>query len=144
LYEQIILDLDDYEKKNNAGKIGLIHGDTVLTNIIFNQFEKVKLIDMRGYIDGQLSIFGDIFYDWAKLYQSLIGYDEILNGKFISKNYKDNIISHFKTYFIKLHGKNNFKNLKLLTKSLLFSLIPLHNNHNCLKFYELITSEYLN
>jgi hypothetical protein len=34
---------------------------------------------MRGKIGDTLTIYGDAFYDWAKLYQSLIGYDKILD-----------------------------------------------------------------
>jgi len=35
-------------------------------------------------------------------------------------------------------------NLKIITKSLIFTLIPLHNNEKCIKYYNLLFSEYLN
>ena len=54
---------------------------------------------MRGKINNELTILGDELYDWAKIYQSLIGYDEILIDKFISKSYKDKIINHFISSF---------------------------------------------
>ena len=58
---------------------------------VINTYEKIKFIDMRGTLNGILSIYGDWLYDWAKLYQSLIGYDIILNNKTISNNYQVNI-----------------------------------------------------
>ena len=44
---------------------------------------------MRGKIANKATILGDKFYDYAKLYQSLIGYDFILNDKSISFSYID-------------------------------------------------------
>ena len=54
--------------KNDKGQKSVIHGDTVMTNIIINNFGKIKLIDMRGQIGDILTIYGDRFYDYAKLY----------------------------------------------------------------------------
>ena len=90
-------------------------------------------------IGNNLTILGDSLYDWAKLYQSLIGYDEILQNKIINKNYKNQMINKFRSYFIELFSEEDFNNLKLITNSLLFTLIPLHNNEKCLKYYNLIT-----
>ena len=72
-----------------------------------------------------------------------IGYDEILMKKTINMNYKKNIIEYFKKYFINKYSSNDFENLKLITKSLLFTLIPLHNNDKCSDYYNLIFSDYL-
>ena len=33
---------------------------------------------MRGRLDNINTILGDSFYDYAKIFQSLVGYDEIL------------------------------------------------------------------
>ena len=38
---------------------------------------------MRGKVGDKLTIYGDWLYDWAKIYQSIIGYDEILLSKII-------------------------------------------------------------
>ena len=77
IYQELI---DSFKLYKNA-KISIIHGDPVLTNILFNNFGKIKFIDMRGNLGEKKTILGDSFYDWAKLYQSLIGYDEILLEK---------------------------------------------------------------
>jgi capsule biosynthesis phosphatase len=142
IYESILVKLQYYEK-NNLGKKKVIHGDPVFTNIIINNYGKIKFIDMRGKLGDKLTIYGDWLYDWAKIYQSIIGYDEILLSKIIDTNYKENIISIFKNYFIDKFSEKDFDNLKIITKSLLFTLIPLHNNEKCIKYYKLLFSEYL-
>jgi len=142
IYESLLVKLQYYEK-NNLGKKKVIHGDPVFTNIIINTYGKIKFIDMRGKVGDKLTIYGDWLYDWAKIYQSIIGYDEILLSKIIDSNYKENIIYIFKKYFIDKFSEKDFDNLKIITKSLLFTLIPLHNNEKCIKYYKLLFSEYL-
>ena len=117
-----------------------IHGDTVFTNILVNQYDKIKFIDMRGQQGQQLTIVGDWLYDWAKMYQSLIGYDEILLEKEIKNSYKSLMIKHFQDTFIKWYSESDFENLQLITNSLLFTLIPLHHNDKCYQYYNLIKS----
>ena len=136
-YHPLFNDLMKYEH-NNYGKCVVIHGDAVMTNIIINNIGKIKFIDMRGKIGDELSIYGDFLYDWAKLYQSLIGYDHILNGKNGSPIYKLNMTHVFKEYFINLYSETYFTILKTIVKSLLFSLIPLHDNDLCFKYYALL------
>jgi len=140
MYESILVKLQDYEK-NNKGIKKIIHGDPVFTNIIINEYGKIKFIDMRGKVGDKLTICGDWLYDWAKIYQSIIGYDEILLSKFIDTNYKENMIDIFKKYFINKYSGEDFENLKIITKSLIFTLIPLHNNKKCIKYYNLLFSD---
>lgn len=45
---------------------------------------------------------------------------------------------YFETYFQELYTRADFENLKIITKSLLFTLIPLHDNEKCTLYYELI------
>lgn len=137
IYQDLKKKLDFYEN-NNKGKLSVIHGDPVMTNIIVNNYEKIKFIDMRGKLDNKLTIYGDWLYDWAKIYQSLIGYDKILLNKNISEEYEKDIILTFENYFINHFSKEYFDDLKLITKSLLFTLIPLHDNDKCYKYYQLI------
>ena len=49
---------------------------------------------MRGLLGNTSTIYGDSLYDWGKLYQSLIGYDCILQNKIVSEKYKNDMI-HF-------------------------------------------------
>ncbi len=137
VYQQLYNSLENYSNKKLGIKT-VIHGDPVFTNIFINQYEKIKFIDMRGKQGENLSIYGDWIYDWSKIYQSLIGYDEILLSKNISSQYKINMINIFKNYFLTKYDSNDFENLKIITKTLLFTLIPLHNNEKCIKYYNLI------
>jgi len=136
IYEIILNKLIEYENLNKGNK-SVIHGDFVFSNILFTN-ENIKLIDMRGKIDDQLTVFGDKFYDYAKLYQSLIGYDFILNNKSISFSYIELYIKTFESKFINMYGKEQLEYLKFLTASLLFTLIPLHNDYKCDDYYNLI------
>ena len=77
--------IDTLEIKRGIKKV--IHGDPVFTNILINQFGKIKLLDMRGKQGDEITIYGDWLYDWAKIYQSIIGYDEILLSKFIDDSF---------------------------------------------------------
>ena len=139
IFEELNNFFIEYEK-NNLGKKCVIHGDTVFTNIIINKYNKTKFIDMRGKCGDKLSIYGDWLYDWAKLYQSLIGYDKILMNKQISIEYEKQMINGFENYFIELFSNEDLENLKIITKSLLFSLIPLHNNNKCYDYFNLINT----
>lgn len=137
IYNKIYSKLAEYEK-NNKGIKTVIHGDAVMTNILINKYGKIKFIDMRGIIGDKLSICGDCMYDWAKLYQSLIGYDSILQNKTINTHYKNKLIKIFENQFVENHSQEYIEYLKYITASLLFSLIPLHNNDKCIEYYKLI------
>jgi capsule biosynthesis phosphatase len=138
IYNYLITYFENYEN-NNLGKNGIIHGDAVFSNCLFNNIDNnYKLIDMRGKLDNTLSIYGDIFYDYGKIYQSLIGYDEILIDKYVSNDYKNNLINIFNNYITNKYGEQYIKIIKNITNSLLFSLIPLHNNIKCNQYYKLI------
>jgi capsule biosynthesis phosphatase len=142
MYIYLYTKLEKYEQENK-GKITVIHGDPVFTNILLDQYNTIKFIDMRGKLGNDTTIYGDWIYDWAKIYQSLIGYDEILDDVDLDLTYKNTMIDFFKQEFIKIYSTNDFENLKLITKSLLFTLIPLHNNDKCYKYYDLINSSLL-
>jgi capsule biosynthesis phosphatase len=137
LKNELIQFLDKYESEKR-GIAGLIHGDPVLTNILIDSKDCIKFIDMRGKLGSELSIYGDLFYDWAKLYQSIIGYDYILMDKDL--NY-DNINKNkliFEDFIINKFGEDKLDNIKQITKSLILTLIPIHNNYRCQMFYNLI------
>ena len=95
---------------------------------------------MRGKLGDTLTIYGDWLYDWSKIYQSLMGYDEILLEKKLSKKYKELCIHWFSEFFINNYSEEDFNNLKFITQSLLFTLIPLHNNDKCIHYFELINN----
>lgn len=54
----------------------LLHGDCTFSNIMLRHDTDPVLIDPRGYF-GDTELFGDVAYDWVKLYYSLISnYDQ--------------------------------------------------------------------
>ena len=109
--------------KNISGNLCIIHGDLVFSNIILTKNENIRFIDVKGFQGSELNIFGDPYYDFSKIYQSLIGYDEILLDKKIKQSYKNELIKHFESHF----SNEEINKIKKITKSLLVSLIPLHN-----------------
>jgi capsule biosynthesis phosphatase len=137
IYNKLIEYFDNYEN-NNKGIFGIIHGDPVFSNCIIDDNNNFKLIDMRGIIDDKLTIYGDILYDYAKVYQSLIGYDEILFDKIVSNNYKTILLNIFNKFITEKIGFEYLEIIKMICNSLLFTLIPLHKNEKCILFYNLI------
>ena len=61
IYEKLIEKLKLYESQQ-LGRKKVIHGDPVLTNILINQFGKIKLIDMRGKQGNKLTNLLHRFY----------------------------------------------------------------------------------
>ncbi len=57
-----------------------IHGDCTLTNTMIDKNNNIYFIDARGYF-GKQAVIGDIRYDWAKLYYSMIGNFDRFNIK---------------------------------------------------------------
>ena len=64
--------LEKYVKDNllNIEHYGIIHGDPQLTNTMVDEHNNIFYIDPRGYF-GKSKVFGDVRYDWAKLYFSI-------------------------------------------------------------------------
>lgn len=59
-----------------------IHGDCTFSNMILRENGEPVLIDPRGYF-GYTELFGDVRYDWAKMYYSIMGnYDRFNLGDF--------------------------------------------------------------
>ena len=78
---------------------------------------------MRGKQGDETTLYGDIYYDLAKIYQSLIGYDNILNNIEIDDEYRRELV----TYFENIINKEVLDKIKLITASLLISMLPLHD-----------------
>ena len=58
----------------------IVHGDCWFANIILTPANELRLIDMRGLVGSRLTLNGDPVYDYAKLLQSVLGFDEIVFG----------------------------------------------------------------
>jgi hypothetical protein len=101
--------------------VDFIHGDFWFSNIIIDYDGQLKAIDMRGQVNGILTLSGDPMYDYAKLYQSILGYDCILNNIELPKNniqLKDYFEAKIKDLGISL------KSLKIVTFALVLGTLP--------------------
>lgn len=73
----------DLEKKLECltcDKFSFIHGDCTFSNLMLREDGSPVLIDPRGYF-GFTELYGDIRYDWAKLYYSIVGNYDRFNLK---------------------------------------------------------------
>ena len=62
--------------KYNCKNFAFIHGDCTFSNLMVRENDRPVLIDPRGYF-GFSELYGDVRYDWAKLYYSIVGnYDQ--------------------------------------------------------------------
>ncbi|HEB9312600.1 TPA: capsular biosynthesis protein [Campylobacter coli] len=73
------LDINILKKQD----IALIHGDFCFSNIMYDfRSKNIKTFDPRGMdFDDNITVYGDICYDYAKLVHSVLGlYDFIISG----------------------------------------------------------------
>ena len=106
-----------------------IHGDFWFSNILLQyEDDAYRLIDMKGQVDGILTMSGDIYYDYGKMFQSLLGYDLVLNGgggENIQDIIDDPYIQYMRDYFIAKCAERglNIPFLWAVTRSLIFGNI---------------------
>jgi len=124
VYSNVIKEL---EKNYNPKLVGLIHGDFWFSNIILEYTDNYKCIDMRGQVDGVLTLNGDMYYDYGKLFQSILGYDFVLNNIDIDHKYT----SSMKEYFLDKCKEKQLDAvyLKAVTKSLIFGTFHSISNY---------------
>jgi hypothetical protein len=58
---------------------------------------------MRGEVDGVLTLGGDPLYDYAKIYQSLRGYDALLYGHKYNSEYAETLIGVFRQNLLNIN-----------------------------------------
>lgn len=115
----------------NCDEFRLIHGDCTFSNMMLRNDEEPVLIDPRGYF-GYTKMCGDVAYDWAKLYYSIVGnYDQFNRKKFkLSINEEDveldiesNGFEDVEDYFFELVGDEVSKrDIKLIHAVIWLSL----------------------
>lgn len=135
-FDKLKNSLKDYEKKS-LGKIGVIHGDPVLSNIIKKNNDDLIFLDPRGSLGNNFTIFGDTNYDFAKVYQSLSGYENIILDKKIDNNYLEDLRNHFENLLISRKNPIKPNTIKVLASSLYFSLTKFHDKKYTNKFFEI-------
>lgn len=101
----------------------LIHGDCTFSNMMLRHDTEPVLIDPRGYF-GQVQFYGDVAYDWVKLYYSLLSnYDRFnlkrfsleIGDKDVSLEIESNGWENLEEYFFELlDGEVTKRQMKLL------------------------------
>lgn len=133
-YRNIFYDVELLQNKVENGypsKFNIIHGDPTFSNMLYDYVnKKIYLIDPRGYF-GQSKLYGDVDYDWAKVYYSLVGnYDQFNRKKFtLIVNKKDveleilpNNWADMEEEFFDLLGGVSKKKIKILHAIIWLSL----------------------
>ncbi len=72
-----------------------IHGDLWFSNILLTFDNKIKFIDMKGICWKTHTTGGDALYDYAKLYQSFLGYDAVLQGEYEESSYHADMRTYY-------------------------------------------------
>jgi len=110
--------IEEFNQNLNYKIVPIIHGDFWFSNIIMEYNDEIKLLDMKGQVYNYLTLNGDMYYDYGKMYQSILGYDLIINNCNINKEY----LKFLENYFLEKCNKINLdiKYLKCVTKSLIF------------------------
>lgn len=121
--------------------LSVLHGDFCFSNILYDfRTNRIKVIDPRGItLSGDISIYGDVRYDVAKLSHSILGlYDWILagyynvsiNGNSIHFSIAESVTRvNIQEFFIeraKEHFKLDVSSLYAMQIQLFLSMLPLH------------------
>lgn len=138
------------------------HGDLCLSNMFYDvNANQLVLIDPRGIdFTGQINPFGNIIYDQAKLYHSIVGqYDAIIAGLYsldtsTPHDYTFNLIDIDRSKHIAFYRKEIQSIERILLKiniHLFLSMIPLHSDSkdrqnaflaNSLRLFKMYRHEY--
>ncbi|MBU1016921.1 aminoglycoside phosphotransferase family protein [Patescibacteria group bacterium] len=129
------------EKRLLNTRFAFIHGDMTMSNVVVSSDKKLYLIDPRGCF-GNTDFYGDVRYDIAKIYYSIVGnFDSLNNGKFTYKKEAGTTSSH--SYSITDNGLSGYSKsiiekfgeqhdvIKYIHATIWLSLIPhVANNLN--------------
>lgn len=141
LYTELMHYFTEYEQQKSGVSSKIIHGDPVFTNIIVSKHDRNYFIDPRGKLGDKCTTSGDQLYDYAKVYQSMLGYDEILLQKTVRPTYRDSLMRTFEAYIYEHFDRETLQKIKMITKALLFTLLPLHEQDGRIsKYYTLSQS----
>ena len=122
IYDNLISGLEDYCNRIDKSICSVIHGDFWFSNILISYKDEYKFIDMKGIICERESLSGDRVYDYAKILQSLIGFDSILYDKEIDESYNKIFIEYFKKWISENDKDVLFLDIELICKVLIFGV----------------------
>ena len=117
---ECIAKLHAYIQKGGIEIVDYIHGDFWFSNMIIDFRGKLKVIDMKGKVYTTYTTGGDKMYDYAKVYQSVLGYDCVLNDVPMPSQ-ADALRLYFEAKVIK--NKICLEDLKTVTLSLVMGTL---------------------
>lgn len=103
-----------------------VHGDPVFTNIFWDETAQHAIfIDPCGVQNDVPMIAGDALYDYAKVLQSLGGYDEVLAERTVTFGYKAPLLRVFWDFVDKVvAGRRD--DIQRIRDFLVLSMLPMH------------------
>ena len=139
--DKILKRAEEIASNVNIDNLVVLHGDLFFGNMMYDiEEENLKIIDPRGEY-GEFKIYGDIRYDLAKLYHSIIGnYDFIVNGLYELRDY-DSTLNYsifngndnskiIDLMFDLIENLNNdIDDIEFITGLLFLTMIPLHSEN---------------
>ena len=141
VYRKLLVQLELYEAEDR-GHCTVIHGDPVMTNLLVDSLGKIKVVDMRGCQGEIMTVYGDRTYDWAKVYQSLLGYDEVCHSRMLTEQARNQALALYSDLLAKVAPEVRMDDVKLICQSLFFTLLPLHQGpgefEKCKGYFALI------
>jgi dTDP-glucose pyrophosphorylase len=141
LYKKLKINVDVCKRLTGVDftySYGRIHGDPVFTNVFIDS-PYCKFIDCRGAWDNEMTNSGDLDYDYAKILQSLYGYDYALHNEPIQDHY----LTSMRLYYLdQIKHLVNLDQLKIKTKLIFISMIPFHKEdiQRCERFEKIIST----
>ena len=118
--------------KTQADKtpFGIIHGDCTFSNTLLDDKDNIYLIDARGYF-GNTKFVGDVDYDWAKMYYSIVAAFDQFNVKNFDLEITDSEVNfsiqksgweNFEEYFFSLIADRKPQRIKFIHSIIWLSL----------------------
>jgi capsule biosynthesis phosphatase len=130
-------------RERDGAIIGVIHGDPVFSNVLMTADGRFKFIDMLGLLGDRLSIYGDVMYDYAKVYQSLLGYDEAMHQKYVSTTLTSLLRRQLLDYVAAVYGSEYVPVVQVIAYSHIYTLLPLHDSSKAGAYAQLIDIDHL-
>ncbi|CAF1427261.1 unnamed protein product [Adineta steineri] len=122
VFTTLLSKLEEYLNSNRLKRSSCIHGDFWFANILAEGDKHVKFIDMKGSLWNFLSTCGDPIYDWAKLYQSIVGFDNVVVfHKIDHKNLSRESLTNQLKSFIEERGYS-WPDVRLISAVLMFGV----------------------
>jgi hypothetical protein len=112
-----------------------IHGDFWLGNLIWQPAEGaaasgdvVRAIDMRGMLGDECSVGGDAVYDYAKLYQSMVGFDALVCERDPVPPREEHVLALETHVREATCGRVTMSTVRIVTFSLMFGCVAFHRS----------------